>query len=167
MLISLLEVCQEWGVKKGVLGGFWGFLTRDLEDMVILNVMDDLVWCEGRYPESFMLISLLEVCTEWGVNKGGTWRTLRFPDRRYGGHGHSWCHGWSYFTSRKIHWKFHVDIFIYLQYTLSPLWDMCYPISGPSNYTNYYIWKIKILQNLLLSVNKSFSFYLIILSIEF
>ena len=64
MLISLLEVCQEWGVKKG---GTWrtlGFLTIDREGMVIPDVMDDLILPQGRYPESFMLISLLKVCQE-------------------------------------------------------------------------------------------------------
>ena len=60
-----------------------------MEDMVIPDVMDDLFLTQGRYTESFMLISLLEVCQEWGVLHGGTWRTLRVPDRRYGGHGHS------------------------------------------------------------------------------
>ena len=59
-----------------------------------------------------MLISVLEVCQEWGVKKGGTWRTLRVPDWRLGGQGHPWCQGWSYFTPRKIPWKFHVDIII-------------------------------------------------------
>ena len=34
-----------------------------------------------------MLISQLEVCQEGGVTKGGTWRTLRVPDRRHGGQG--------------------------------------------------------------------------------
>ena len=38
MLISLLEVFPEWGVR----GGDLGFLTKDLEDMVISDVMDDL-----------------------------------------------------------------------------------------------------------------------------
>ena len=33
--------------------------------------MDDLGRPQGRYPEIFMLISLLEVCQEGGVNKGG------------------------------------------------------------------------------------------------
>ena len=47
-----------------------------------------------------------------GGQEGGTWRTLRVPDRRHGGQGHSWCHGWCFFTLRKIPWKFHVDIFI-------------------------------------------------------
>ena len=65
------------------------FLTIDMEDMAIPDVMDDLILSQGRYPESFMLISLLEVCQEWGVNKGGTWRTLSVPDGRYGEHGHS------------------------------------------------------------------------------
>ena len=46
--------------------------------MVILDVMDDLIL--GRYPKSFVLISFLEVCQEWGVKNGGTWRTLRVPD---------------------------------------------------------------------------------------
>ena len=42
MLISLLEVCQEWESKRGVLGEHLGFLIRDLEDRVILDVMDDV-----------------------------------------------------------------------------------------------------------------------------
>ena len=42
----------------GVLRGRCGFLTRDLGDMVILDVMDDLILPQGRYPESFVLISL-------------------------------------------------------------------------------------------------------------
>ena len=25
----------------------------------------------------------------WGVKKGGTWRTVRVPDQRHGGQGHS------------------------------------------------------------------------------
>ena len=58
------------------------------EEMVILDVMYDLILPEGQYPENFMLISLLEVFQEWGVKKGGTWRTLRVPDHRHGGQGH-------------------------------------------------------------------------------
>ena len=44
----------------------------------------------------FMLISLLEVCLEWGVKKGCTLRTLRIPDQRHGGQGRSWCHEWCF-----------------------------------------------------------------------
>ena len=47
--------------------------------------MDDLGRLQGRYPENFVLISQLEVCQEWGVKKGGTWRTLSVPDQRPGG----------------------------------------------------------------------------------
>ena len=43
MLICFLEVCQEFWVKKKVLGGHLGFLTGDFEDKVILDVIDDLV----------------------------------------------------------------------------------------------------------------------------
>ena len=56
--ISQLEGCQEGGVKKGVLGGCWGFLTIDLEDRVILDTMDDLWGPQGSYPEGFMSLSL-------------------------------------------------------------------------------------------------------------
>ena len=74
--------------------------------------MDDLGRLQGRYPENFVLISQLEVCQEGGVKKGGTRMTLRIPDRRQGGHGHSWRHEWCFFTPRKIPWKFRVDISI-------------------------------------------------------
>ena len=92
--------------RMGVLVGRWEFLTGDLEDM------DDLFWPQRRYPESFVLISLIEVCQEWGVLRGGTWRTLRVPDRRLWEQGHSWCHQRPCFTQRKIPWKFCVDILI-------------------------------------------------------
>ena len=59
VLISQLEVRQEGGVKKGVLGGRWGFLTWDMEDMVVPDVMNDVFLPKGRYPENFVLISQL------------------------------------------------------------------------------------------------------------
>ena len=52
-------------------------------------VMNDVFLPLGRYPENFILASFLEVCQEGGVKKEGTWRTLRVPDRRNDGHGHS------------------------------------------------------------------------------
>ena len=58
-----------------------------MEDRVIHEVMNEVF-----YPESFVFISLEEVCQEWGVKKGGNWRMLRVPYRRRGGHGHSLCH---------------------------------------------------------------------------
>ena len=39
-------------------------MTRHLEDVVIPEAITDLILPQGRYPESFMLISLLEVCQE-------------------------------------------------------------------------------------------------------
>ena len=78
------------GSRRGVLGGHWGFLTRDMEDRVIPDVMNNVFLPQGRYPESFMPLSLLEVCQEGGgVKKGGTWMTLGVPDWRHGGQGHS------------------------------------------------------------------------------
>ena len=60
-----------------------------MEDRVIPDVMNDVCLPQGIYPENFMLISQVEVCQEGGVKKGGTWRTLRVPDRRHGVQGHS------------------------------------------------------------------------------
>ena len=46
------------------------FLIRDLEGMLIPDTMDDLILPRERYFESFVLISLSEVCQEWGVKNG-------------------------------------------------------------------------------------------------
>ena len=43
-----------------------GFLTGDMEDRVIPDVMNDVFLPKGRYPENFVPISLLEVCQESG-----------------------------------------------------------------------------------------------------
>ena len=74
--------------RRGVLGGHWGFLTRDMEDRVIPDIMNDVFLPQGKYPENFVPISQLEVCQEGGVKKGGTWRMLMVPDRTLGGRGH-------------------------------------------------------------------------------
>ena len=57
-------------------------LTRELEDTVIPDVIGDIILPQWIYPESFRLISLLEVCQEWRVYKGGTWKTLMVSDQR-------------------------------------------------------------------------------------
>ena len=44
--------------RRGVLGGHWGFLTREMEDRVILDNMDDLGRPQGSYPEGFVSLSL-------------------------------------------------------------------------------------------------------------
>ena len=41
-----------------------------------------------------MLISLLQVCQEWGINNGDTLRTLRVPDQALGRQGLHRYHGW-------------------------------------------------------------------------
>ena len=44
MLISLLEVGQEGGSRRGVLGERCGLLTRDMEDIVVPDVMTDVFY---------------------------------------------------------------------------------------------------------------------------
>ena len=41
-----------------------------MEDLVIPDAMNDVFLPHGRYPENFVLISLLEVCQEGGVLGG-------------------------------------------------------------------------------------------------
>ena len=48
----------------------WGFLTRDMEEMVVPDVMNHVFLPQGRYPENFVLISQLEVCQEDEVIEG-------------------------------------------------------------------------------------------------
>ena len=58
---------------KGPLCWYLEDIEGSLEDRVILDVMDVLGRPQGSYPESFVLISLLEVCQEWG---GPSWGYL-------------------------------------------------------------------------------------------
>ena len=51
-----------------------------MEVRVIPDLMNYVFLPLGRYPENFVLISLLEVCQEEWVKKGGTWKTLSVPD---------------------------------------------------------------------------------------
>ena len=71
-----------------VLGRHWVFRRGELEYRVILDIMDILGRPKGSYPESFVLISLLHMCQEWGVLHWCTRRTLMVPDSRLGEQGH-------------------------------------------------------------------------------
>ena len=44
-------------------------MIGDMQDMVIPDVMNDVYLPQGRYPENFVLISLLEVCQEGGSRR--------------------------------------------------------------------------------------------------
>ena len=68
------------GSRRGVLGGRWGFLTGDMEDRVIPDVMNYVFLPQGTYPENLVPIPLLEVGQEGGGQEGGTRRTLRVSD---------------------------------------------------------------------------------------
>ena len=58
------------GQEGGYLEDVGGFLTTDMEDLVIPDIMNDVFLPKGRYPENFVLTSLLEVCQEGGSRKG-------------------------------------------------------------------------------------------------
>ena len=76
VLISLWKCVRKEGSRRGYLEDVGVFLTKDMDDMVIPDIMNDVFLPHGRYPENFVLISLLEVCQEGGVKKGlvgGRW----------------------------------------------------------------------------------------------
>ena len=60
VLISFLEVCQEGeGVSGRVVpGGHLGFLTRDMEDRVIHDILDDINRLQESYHECVFSLSL-------------------------------------------------------------------------------------------------------------
>ena len=41
-----------------------------MNDRVIVDIMNDVLLPQGRYPENFMLISQLEECQEGGSKRG-------------------------------------------------------------------------------------------------
>ena len=57
--------------RRWLPGGHLGFLTGNMEDRVIPDVMNDVFLPQGRYPENFVFISQLEVCQEGGGQEGG------------------------------------------------------------------------------------------------
>ena len=50
VLISQLEVCQEGGSRRGVLGGCCGFLTRDTEHIVVPDIMNNVFFTPRKIP---------------------------------------------------------------------------------------------------------------------
>ena len=97
----------------GLFQGSDGLLTRDLENMVILDFMDYLFISEGMFSICFISIYIyIRSVSKKGILRLGMQRKFRVPYRKLEGCGNPWCHGWSYLTTRKIAWKFCVDIFI-------------------------------------------------------
>ena len=49
-----------------------------------------------KIPWNFHVAIIIGSVSRRGVRKEGTWRTVRDPDQRHGGHGHSWQHEWCF-----------------------------------------------------------------------
>ena len=74
------------------LGGHWWFLTKHLEDGVILDIMDrHNMWL--YLCAKFSSLGWWEMCQEPPILEVHTWRMLMVPDLGLGGQGHSWHHG--------------------------------------------------------------------------
>ena len=64
-------------------------LTEDLKDSVIFHVIDDFFFKLRKIPSMFYVDIFIRSVSGMGGQDGGAWRTLRVPDQRLGGHGHS------------------------------------------------------------------------------
>ena len=100
---GVLWIWEKWG--EGVLGGYWGLLTGDLEERVIHYVIVDALKISRSYLN-------WKCVKNGGMLYGGTWRTLKVPEWRLGAKCHMLGHWWSYFTPKKVTWKCCVHIFI-------------------------------------------------------
>ena len=90
---------RKGGSRMGVLGGHWGFLTGEMEDRVIPDVINHF-FPPWKIPLKCCANIFNESVSGRKVKKRGTWRRLRVPDWRHGWHGHSWLHEWCSFTLR-------------------------------------------------------------------
>ena len=72
------------GQEGGYLEDIGGFLTGEMEDRDIPDVMNDVFLPQGRYPESFVILSLLEVHQDWEALYGCTSKTLMVTHWRFG-----------------------------------------------------------------------------------
>ena len=59
MLISQLVLCQEGGSRRGILGAHLWFLNEDMDNRVIVDIMDNVLLPQQRYPEVSVPISPL------------------------------------------------------------------------------------------------------------
>ena len=113
------------GSRRGVLGGCWGILTRNLKARVILHVIDYLFLNLRKIPWKFSVdIFIRSVSRIGGSRRGGTWRMLRVPDCRLLGEGHPWCYGSTWCSPRIISWKFCINIWIF-GWVIMVLWLKC------------------------------------------
>ena len=51
---------RKGGSRRGVLGWHWGFLTGDMDDRVIPDIMNDVYLALGRYSENFLRLYLFQ-----------------------------------------------------------------------------------------------------------
>ena len=98
MFISLLEMCQESGIKKGC-------TFRDLtvpdqrhgrtgSSSTIWLIFFHSKWETVKF---FWWYLNQRACQEWGLKKGGTWRILWVPDWKHGTHVHSLRYEWLFY----------------------------------------------------------------------
>ena len=77
------------GQEGGYLEEVGEFLTGDMEDRVIPDVMNDVFYPKEDTLKISCQYFYWKCFRKAGVKKVGTWRMLGVPDQRHGGQGHS------------------------------------------------------------------------------
>ena len=113
---------------KSILGGCWWFLTGNLEDGVILDILDHHHMSFLTCVPNFSSLAWLEVCQEPSILEVRTWMMLMVPDWRLGGWGRLWCHGSSWYVILYLCDKLQISKIFVSVSTISCPWCPC--ISG-------------------------------------
>ena len=84
-------MCQERRSRRGYLEdveGSWSETWRTGSSMMSRRIF----FTPRKIPWNFLFDIFFRSLSGMGVEKGGTWRMLRVPDRRLGGQVHRWCY---------------------------------------------------------------------------
>ena len=88
-ILAGLKICQEPPCHHQCLGGHWGFLNGDIEDMGHPWSHNCFGFCISNPCAKFQPSSMIKSVSRTTLSSSVTWRMLRVSDRRHGGHGSS------------------------------------------------------------------------------
>ena len=67
------QIWFDWKRKRRGIGGCWWFLTGDLKNGIIFNIIDQVIRWYGRYPESLMKIRHDKLTKSYSPGGVGGW----------------------------------------------------------------------------------------------
>ena len=112
--ITLYKLCQEPACHFWCLQGYWGFLTRDMEDMGYAWHNTFSSYVIHKLSVKFQLNIIIVSVSRSPLSSSVTWMMLLIPERRHEGRDIlEIIIFWH--NTMSISWKFCVNIFIFIQ----------------------------------------------------